>query len=390
MSADFALAFSGPPGPGLTADDEALLNQAIAHSSDAAAIATGASDTIVGVINAVTIGYDSRGEVVADGMWGSGPYNRWFVGADVGTEIVLEEGESLTHFTTNFETYTSDTTKVRLTFLLRDLASAALNTPGQQPGDTVFGPYTFALQDLGLTPGANVLASVRVPIGSAGIPFAAATGKRVYAFPEGLTDGLAGSPIGMGRLSTASGALDQGKRGYYGTASSTVSNAVASPYRLAFGFEQRRLPAPDALAKALSGGGGYRSNCSALRQYRMRRRKLTRPTKEAVQNVIGLWGTSWTQAPTRWSGGFAESVVAEQGMAAAAGRAPASIPPARSPIPMAATSRALSMATSARVSTASPTWAPGLRATPALRRRSMGWRSRRINVARRVRRSVTT
>lgn len=54
-------------------------------------------------------------------------------------------------------------------------------------------------------------------------------------------------------------------------------------------------------------------NAHALRNYRMNRRKRTRATPEVSRNGIILIGDSFTHFASRYSGGLAESMIAEQG-----------------------------------------------------------------------------
>jgi hypothetical protein len=68
-----------------------------------------------------------------------------------------------------------------------------------------------------------------------------------------------------------------------------------------------------------SGGGGTAAalgskfNAHALREYHMRREKRIRVTPEDCRNIIALVGDSYTHNPTRYSGGFAQAEIADQG-----------------------------------------------------------------------------
>lgn len=220
----------------------------------ATALETGkvATDISISSLNsALTTTFTNRGEVARNNIRGTGPYTRWFFGGDVGTEIA--SGFPLTHLLIALATYNTTTTQVRLTVLLRDLASGALNTAGQQSGDVQYGPYTYSLASVsnGVLPAVGASADCRLLMG-AGVPASALEGKRVYFFIEGLDAASAYSAIGTGFTTTASGTVEQGKRGYFGA--SSLANSIISPERIAYRVEQAVMATSGELAAAISAG----------------------------------------------------------------------------------------------------------------------------------------
>lgn len=260
------------------------------------------------LISSLVTGYvDAGGVSNGAGYWGTDA-DSWRGGVDIaasGADVSVTDSQIIARVKVPVNLTDADLAKQNATLILRPGNSPNLASKDIQPGDVVIGPIMYDLADLGIDAGSAGYIGIPIPAGFGG---AFAKAKRLYWDLQGYAaDGTTRKKFRIGHDSGDFSALDQGAWGWFGNGS--LSNNVANNARNAATAQIATFDDSGEDAAPMPS----RVNCAALRQYRYRRRRLTREVPEAIQNVIGLFGTSWTDGASRWSTGFAVSVIAEQG-----------------------------------------------------------------------------